>query len=150
MAVKVRRVPIASWRRLLARLTPTAIAAGNVRGLNFDSYRLDRDGLGREAVDLALAQQAAELIDEIGLIAGPGNIAASLRRLHREAGRGGTRSAELTRLQAEHALTLAARLRYLAELAEVIALGLGLRCDDHKHDQALDDTLARLRAQARD
>jgi hypothetical protein len=155
-----RRVPVAAWRRLLARLHPAAIAAGNERGLSLDAYQADRDGIGAEALDRALQRQVDLLADALTKDRAPGSLGGLLNELRRGVnpdrrpyasqvgGPGGV--ARYLREARTDATALAELLRDLADVADVVALGLGLRAGDHDAEQALDDRLAALRPKRTD
>lgn len=146
--MRTRRVRIALWRQLTGRLSPTAIEAGNGRGLNLDAYQRDRDGLGAEALDRALLRQADELTRDIAAMHGARAL-YTLMSCHARGtiGKSGgpAARAEFIRQTAEQANKLGEQLRELARTADAVAYGLRLRAEDHDAERALDDRLAGLR-----
>jgi hypothetical protein len=150
-----RIVPIAIWRRLMSRLSKTAILAGNVRGLSVDAYRRSRGGLGQESFDLVMRQQVDEIVHTLRALGEQAGLSVALIRLQRgldptlqtrpTGPRAEAERAMHTRAVGAEALRLGARLRELAELAEVVALGLELRAEDHDAAQQLADCLDAIR-----
>lgn len=151
-----RIVPIAAWRKLMAHLSPTAIAASERHGLELDGYRRDRDSISREAFDTALKEQAGELADALTDRDESDSLANLVGRLWRclrpedwpwtsvEGGYGDR--AGFLRANAVTARAVAARLRELADVADAIALGQDLRAEDYDHHQHVKDFLAAHRS----
>lgn len=144
-----RIVPAATWRRLLAGLSPTAVAAGEATGDTLDDYRRDRDR-PNYALEGVLAKLTWELSEAL---LNPVTWAGNIREVRRgittrdawpsPVGRRGEADvADHLRATALAARTLAGLLRDRAASADTIALGLDLLAEDHDAYQRVVDLLA--------
>lgn len=145
-----RRIPIATYRRLRAGLSDTAVEAGEKRGYSLEGYRVDRDGVNSRVLDEILVAQ----IDEIrATLAAPYDRCPLLEPYAGKIRRGAAEDpgeeyrdkARNKRATADDARAVADALRRLADAADAIALGLDLRAEDYAWHQHVQDYVALFR-----
>jgi hypothetical protein len=151
---KKRRVPAAVYRKLLAGLSDTAVAAGEKTGYMLAGYRGDR---ARHS--LALDEAIKAQVDELRSVLSAGERESPFRsalyaiwvRVDRWRMPSGDRlrtdadEAALKRQAAASARAVAEQLRQLAAVADAIALGLDLRAEDFDEHQRVVDFLDAVR-----